>query len=678
MAHEVARRVHHDHADRSTSRGRRARRRCAAVPSAGPDWLSRAAPCGTSIDDELAARQLSGATSCRGAGRRAVCRALRSTCRPASRVGGGDAHQLEADPVGVPEVDRVEPAVVDDADGLDALAVEAVLCRLEPGAVVDAQRQVVDPRRGRGVRHAGATVEQVEEREHGTVAETEEDVHVRVLVAGARHAVVRNRDHHRQAEHVLVEVARLLGVATPVRVVVQSGEHRERAGAGTASSRRHHRVSADQAPVRRSSSSSGPASSGCRWMRTHSTTSSSAPWTVNVATSTGSDSVMPRCSATPTGACVAWTRRRSDATSTPFGGEDRGHRQARQPALAVPLALLDALDVVGDAVRAALECAQAPALPQRRCRAARRTPGTRRRAPCPPRRRARCTGTDVGVRWARAADPGPAAPPGSTITRVPRPRPRATQPSATSRASAARLVTTLTPKRAASSASPGSVLARPHPVGDLPCGVAGRPGGARAPPRRTPTRQTHEPMSISLLGGPVNQRESSRPGTRCSGQRESTRAIASCSARRHRQPPLRLHRDLPRHEPAPVRPLRRQPRGGVAVALLRVRRAVDREQVERVVGERASARRVPLRRTLLPRVGQRDHVVDLHRGRVGLGEHEPPPGVRIVQHARDHDAAVRARPPLLRRRGRGSGRRRGCRSRCGRRRPTPHRTARAQ
>ena len=89
-----------------------------------------------------------------------------------------------------------------------------------------------------------------------------------------------------------------------------------------------------------------------------------------------------------------------------------------------------------------------------------------------------------------------------------------------------------------------------------------------------------------------------------------------------------------------------QPRRGVAVALARVRGTVDREQVERVVGERAATSGAPLRRTLLPRVRQRDHVVDLHRLRLGLAEHEPPSGVGIVEHPGHHDAVVRPRPPL--------------------------------
>ena len=67
---------------------------------------------------------------------------------------------------------------------------------------------------------------------------------------------------------------------------------------------------------------------------------------------------------------------------------------------------------------------------------------------------------------------------------------------------------------------------------------------------------------------------------------------------------------------------RREPRRGVAVALLRVGRAVDREQVERSLAKARRRDASPLRRTLLPRVRQRHHVVDLHRRRVGLGEHE--------------------------------------------------------
>ena len=61
------------------------------------------------------------------------------------------------------------------------------------------------------------------------------------------------------------------------------------------------------------------------------------------------------------------------------------------------------------------------------------------------------------------------------------------------------------------------------------------------------------------------------------------------------------------------RRVRRQPGGCVAVALALVQRAVDGEQVQRVVGEEPSRRAVQLLRALLPGVGQRDDMVDLHR-----------------------------------------------------------------
>src|SRR3712207_7713673 len=54
----------------------------------------------------------------------------------------------------------------------------------------------------------------------------------------------------------------------------------------------------------------------------------------------------------------------------------------------------------------------------------------------------------------------------------------------------------------------------------------------------------------------------------------------------------------------------RQPRGGVAVALLHVQRTVDGEQVERVVRERGAPVGGQGLGALLPRVRQGDDVVD--------------------------------------------------------------------
>ena len=136
-------------------------------------------------------------------------------------------------------------------------------------------------------------------------------------------------------------------------------------------------------------------------------------------------------------------------------------------------------------------------------------------------------------------------------------------------------------------------------------------------------------------------------GTAWSGQREQDARHRVVLGRRDPESPPRLHRHLPGHEPAPVRLPRREPGRGVAVALLRVRGPVDREQVERVVGKGAPAGGRPARRTLLPRVRQRHDVIDLHRLRVGLGEHEHSSRVRVDQPTGHHHAAVGARPPLL-------------------------------
>ena len=155
------------------------------------------------------------------------------------------------------------------------------------------------------------------------------------------------------------------------------------------------------------------------------------------------------------------------------------------------------------------------------------------------------------------------------------------------------------------------------------------------------------------------------------GQPARMRCIAAFSAGVTQSPYGLLHADLVGDVGAPEGLVRRQPGGGVAVALLLVRRPVDGEEVDRVVGEVDPLRlRQPLR-TGLPGVAEGDDVVDLHGGaRAGAADEvDRIPGVRIVQHAGE-DAASACRSC---RRGRGAGCRRGCRSRCG---PRPARRRR--
>ena len=102
---------------------------------------------------------------------------------------------------------------------------------------------------------------------------------------------------------------------------------------------------------------------------------------------------------------------------------------------------------------------------------------------------------------------------------------------------------------------------------------------------------------------------------------------------RHPQPVGGFHVDYPRNVGAAVGLVGRQPRCGVAIALLLVDRRGGGLQVDRVVGEVAASGRVPLLCALLPGVRQRNDVVDLHlRGRaVAALEVDGGVGVGVVQ-----------------------------------------------
>ncbi|SKY95456.1 Uncharacterised protein [Mycobacteroides abscessus subsp. abscessus] len=70
-------------------------------------------------------------------------------------------------------------------------------------------------------------------------------------------------------------------------------------------------------------------------------------------------------------------------------------------------------------------------------------------------------------------------------------------------------------------------------------------------------------------------------------------------------------RDLPLDVGASIRLVGRQPRRGVARTLGLVRAAIGGLQIARIVGEVAALLGRKLLRAFLPRVGQRDDVVDL-------------------------------------------------------------------
>ena len=101
------------------------------------------------------------------------------------------------------------------------------LAAAQRGDRVDAQRDVVDPRRRVRRRLGGDVVAEVEEGEVRAVGHAEEDVHVRAVLAGARHDVGADHVDQRQAEDVFVERARLLAVAAAIGVVMQAANRDE-------------------------------------------------------------------------------------------------------------------------------------------------------------------------------------------------------------------------------------------------------------------------------------------------------------------------------------------------------------------------------------------------------------------------------------------------------------------
>src|SRR4051812_3734980 len=102
-----------------------------------PDWLSMAAPAATSSATSSGSPLTRWSRGCRARGTRTVEDAVRGERHLGPRrLGRGDAHQLEADAVGIEEVDGLEPTVVDDAEGVDALASQPFAGPLERVAVV--------------------------------------------------------------------------------------------------------------------------------------------------------------------------------------------------------------------------------------------------------------------------------------------------------------------------------------------------------------------------------------------------------------------------------------------------------------------------------------------------------------------------------------------------------------
>lgn len=149
------------------------------------------------------------------------------------RRSGG--HQFKANPVRVEEVDRIEPTVVDNPDYFDFLGFEPSLRVEERTTARDAKRDVMYPWGCGGIRDWAPTVEEIEEGQVRAVLKLKEDVTIRVVFVGAGHPIVYHGHSQGQTEEILVEVAGLFPVPTPVGVVVQPLKGREFGGHGTGS-----------------------------------------------------------------------------------------------------------------------------------------------------------------------------------------------------------------------------------------------------------------------------------------------------------------------------------------------------------------------------------------------------------------------------------------------------------
>ena len=108
-----------------------------------------------------------------------------------------------------------------------------------------------------------------------------------------------------------------------------------------------------------------------------------------------------------------------------------------------------------------------------------------------------------------------------------------------------------------------------------------------------------------------------------------------------------LHADLTRHVFATEPLVGRQPRGRIAIGLLLVGTPLHGQQIVRIVRQCGAALLAELLRALLPRIAQRHHMVDLHRGGslLALLELDVLASVWIMQFSGLHHAIVRT--PLV-------------------------------
>src|SRR5574337_1626852 len=201
-----------------------------------PDWLSIAAPGLTSmaascrsIDSALHRLPAIAVGRTAALERRPLLQFLMSAAGQAFhfRLARRDGRQLDADSIGIEELDRLDDVVVSDPQHFDSGCFKARLDRLQ---VVDrgyAQCEVVDPR-GRVGRSLGLDiVTQVEEGNVRAVAHLEKDVDVGAIFARAWHALSLDHMDQRQAEQIFVEMPGFLAVATAPGEVVKA-ENRDR------------------------------------------------------------------------------------------------------------------------------------------------------------------------------------------------------------------------------------------------------------------------------------------------------------------------------------------------------------------------------------------------------------------------------------------------------------------
>ncbi len=140
-------------------------------------------------------------------------------------------------------------------------------------------------------------------------------------------------------------------------------------------------------------------------------------------------------------------------------------------------------------------------------------------------------------------------------------------------------------------------------------------------------------MNASVGIAPAQNCESTR------GQYGRHRILLCLS---HPQAVDRLHRDLLRDVGASVRLVRGKPGCGIGIRLLRVRRSIHRDQISGIVRQIRALLQTQLLRTLLPRIAQRDHMVNLNGSRSILSPNKIDglSGVRISQRARENNTLL--------------------------------------